>query len=406
LFTHYHGDHYGLYGQIPEDVPMYIGEAAKEIVSVVAKTLHRVAEEDSKRTTENNVKKILSMKTYRHVEPIFQTGKIQVTPMMTDHSAMDAYMFLVEAKGKKILFTGDFRDHGIASENNRFWEKLEETVPENVDILITEGTMMTRDEEAKQNLVHTEEELGKKAGEFFDECDFNFVLVSSTNLDTIMEIYRNTPNNKMFVVDAYQADIILTAMELKKDVFKQYGAYEMEGGKYCKPIYIIGKREIGTDNVHVTGPVMMKFRERAKRIHNKFHIGYADYQRMKEKGIVMLVRPNRYREKYESCFEEVIREFSSEDIQLIYSMWKGYIEGNKVDEDILHMTNVFSKRIDLHTSGHAYVETIAKLINNVKPRKVIPMHTEFAKGFQEKAEFSAYAGEMVLLDDMESYVVE
>jgi len=71
------------------------------------------------------------MEPYRHGEPIFKTGKIQVTPIMTDHSAMDAYMFLVEVEGKKILFTGDFRDHGIASENNRFWEKLEETVPEN-----------------------------------------------------------------------------------------------------------------------------------------------------------------------------------------------------------------------------------------------------------------------------------
>lgn len=406
LFTHYHGDHYGLYSQIPEGIPMYIGEAAKDIVLVVAKTLLRVAEEDKKSTAENNVKKILSMKTYQHGKTIFKTGKIQVTPIMTDHSAMDAYMFLVEVAGKKILFTGDFRDHGIASENNRFWKTIEESVPKDVDILITEGTMLTRDEEVKLNLVHTEEELGKKAGEVLEERDYNFVLVASTNLDTIMELYRNTPKNKMFIVDAYQAEIMLTAMEHRKDVFMQYGAYEMAGGKYCRPIYIIGTREAGTDNVYVSGPVMMKLRERAEKIHPKFHIGYADYKRMREKGIVMLVRPNRYREKYESCFEEVIREFSSEEMQLIYSMWKGYIEGKKVDADILHMTKFFSHRKDLHTSGHAYVESIAKLINTVKPKKVIPMHTEFAKGFQEKEEFASCTAEIVLLKDMETYVLE
>lgn len=406
LFTHYHGDHYGLYGQIPDNIPMYIGEAAKEIISVVAKTLYRVADKDVKSIAEYNLKKITNMETYCHGKPIFKTGKIQVTPIMTDHSAMDAYMFLVEAEGKKILFTGDFRDHGIASENNRFWENIAEQVPNDVDILITEGTMMTRDEEAKLNLVHTEEELGEKAGSFLEEADYNFVLVSSTNLDTIMELYRNTPRNKMFIVDTYQAEIMLTAMELRKDVFEQYGAYEVANGKYCRPVYIIGKREEGTDNVYISGPIMMKLRERAEMIHPKFHIGYADYKRMREKGIVMLIRPNRYREKYESCFEEVIREFSFKDMQLLYSMWKGYIEGSKVDEDILYMTKLFSNRIDLHTSGHAYVETIAKLINTTKPKKVIPMHTEFAKGFQEKKEFEDCTAEVIFLKDMESYVLE
>ena len=37
---------------------------------------------------------------------------------MVDHSALDSYMFLIETGGKKILFTGDFREHGIIGENN------------------------------------------------------------------------------------------------------------------------------------------------------------------------------------------------------------------------------------------------------------------------------------------------
>lgn len=161
LFTHYHGDHNGLWREIPDDVEMYIGEAAKEIMSVLAKTL-------SAYKGSEEVDAISGMNTFRHGEPIFNTGKIQVTPIMTDHSAVDAYMFLIEAAGKRILFTGDFRDHGIASEKNRFWNILEECVPKGIDILITEGTMMSRGEEVKQNIVHTEEELGIKAKEIYD----------------------------------------------------------------------------------------------------------------------------------------------------------------------------------------------------------------------------------------------
>ena len=87
-------------------------------------------------------------------------------------------------------------------------------------------------------------------------------------------------------------------------------------------------------------------------------------------------------------------------------MWKGYLKGDKADQDIVYLTGLFPEKIDLHTSGHAYVGTIAKLIHTVKPKKVIPMHTEFAKGFQEKEEFADCSGEVVLLKDMESYVVE
>ena len=44
------------------------------------------------------------------------------------------------------------------------------------------------------------------------------------------------------------------------------------------------------------------------------------------------------------------------------------------------MTNVptlFREAHDtLHTSGHAYVETIANLIKTVDPKWILPMHTE------------------------------
>ena len=36
LFTHYHGDHVGLKGFIPPQIPMYVGNTAKEIMKIVA----------------------------------------------------------------------------------------------------------------------------------------------------------------------------------------------------------------------------------------------------------------------------------------------------------------------------------------------------------------------------------
>lgn len=42
LFTHYHGDHIGLYKKAPKDIPMYIGAVAKTIMEILVGTLDRI----------------------------------------------------------------------------------------------------------------------------------------------------------------------------------------------------------------------------------------------------------------------------------------------------------------------------------------------------------------------------
>ena len=39
LFTHYHGDHMGLYKKIPQDIPLYIGSTAKKILEILTERL-------------------------------------------------------------------------------------------------------------------------------------------------------------------------------------------------------------------------------------------------------------------------------------------------------------------------------------------------------------------------------
>ena len=110
-----------------------------------------------------------------------------------DHSALDSYMFCIKVSGKTILFTGDFREHGIVGQQGRLERVLKKYVPGPVDILITEGTMLSRAKEVEDSLVKSEQELGKEAGKLFQEHKYNFVLVSSTNLDSIMGFYHHTP---------------------------------------------------------------------------------------------------------------------------------------------------------------------------------------------------------------------
>lgn len=152
------------------------------------------------------------MKTYCPGRTISDFGDIKVTPFLVDHLALDAYMLLIEIDGKRILFTGDFREHGTAGKNDALQRMIAKYIKE-IDILITEGTMLSRMDEAGRNPIRTEADLGRRARELFRANKESVILVSSTNLDSIMEFYHALPWGMDFVCDAYQAKLMLTQMD-------------------------------------------------------------------------------------------------------------------------------------------------------------------------------------------------
>ena len=62
---------------------------------------------------------------------------------------------------------------------------------------------------------------------------------------------------------------------------------------------------------------------------------------------------------------------------LIYSMWYGYIEKeDKLKNFIDEIKNMGIEFKELHTSGHADINSMKKLNEKVKPDKTIIIHTE------------------------------
>ena len=62
----------------------------------------------------------------------------------------------------------------------------------NIDVLIIEGTMLSRSGEK----VMTEHELGRKAKELIQDNKSVFVFCSSTNIDSIAQFYSATIQSK------------------------------------------------------------------------------------------------------------------------------------------------------------------------------------------------------------------
>ena len=130
VISHYHMDHLGQLTSALSEIPLYMGELSKEIALIGAEYQDR-----------GLYLRLLGANTFRGGEA-FTIGDIRIRPLVIDHSAADSYMFVIEAEGKHILYTGDFRMHGL---RQHVLEKLVKTYIGEVDVLITEGTSLSRD---------------------------------------------------------------------------------------------------------------------------------------------------------------------------------------------------------------------------------------------------------------------
>ena len=316
FFTHYHGDHIGMLSQTMTDVPMFMGEAAKDIYLAL-----------QKRISPDLIPAIEKINTFA-VGVKMELGDLSITPYWVDHSAFDAYMFLIESKGKRILQTGDFRTHGFRGKS--VVPMLTKYVGQ-VDVLITEGTMLSRDD----SRTISEHELQNQVRRLLAEYKYVFVLCASTNIDRIASCHEATPRGKYFLCDSYQKDIIEIARK---------------HGEIHTPLYSFRKALVYGKGIE----------EKAERL-----------------GFCMMVRAN-------TRFREIMRRYRENhngESVVVYSMWEGYL--HQPNNILASMMEGFEHIVTLHTSGHATHTAIRDVCNAVCPTQaIIPIHSSNPAGLE------------------------
>ena len=104
---------------------------------------------------------------------------------------------------------------------------------------------------------------------------------------------------------------------------------------------------------------------------------YSEYigRKMHEKGFCMFVRAGNPMHK------KIMEKYKDKNSVVIYSMWKGYLEQDKMKDFLKGY-----QRVDMHTSGHADFQAIQMVIEVVEPAMIIPMHTTVPEAFLQMAE--------------------
>jgi len=339
FYTHYHGDHLGLFHFVPNGINQYIGSVAKRVALCKHQRLSYIKGREV--ISANEIAKIDQMYTFEPKQSI-NIGDIQIIPYFVSHSACDSYMFLIEANGKRILHTGDFRGHGYLSKGLLPVIKKFILPQGKIDFLITEGTMLSRLDER----VRHENELKREVIELMKQYKNVFVMCSSTDMERLATFHAaNTElGGRPFVCDDFQKDVL----------------------------------EIFTDTAGRKSP-LFDFGE-----PYSFWKGNSKLLKwMQENGFCMLVRAT---DKFDDYLTFLEPQIDRNNTVLIYSMWKEYIIPDSKHANIRYLNFVgrFPNVIKIHTSGHASADCLVDVCNLVNPTSgIIPIHSENSSNYQK-----------------------
>ncbi len=334
FLSHSHADHYGFLDLLPQDTPIY---ATEETFAMLA--LDGILGDDPTKHLEKH-----PLKSGQSCE----VADIKVTAYIVDHSAYGACAFLIECDGKRILYSGDIRLHGVKG-------VLYKNLPKDVDYLLLEGTNILR---AKSNL--TERDIENQFVEAFNDAPdaLHLVWCSAKNIDRICALFRACIRcGKTLAIDPYTANVLSAVAQLNPKIPTATTAEQM---KVYFP-HRLTKRLTEQNQKHYILSLNPK--------QNK--VSYDDFARSLE-HYVMLVRPTTL---------TYLQRIKAPHIRLVKSIWDGYWDEPNIERFRSWVEEHCEAVKDIHSSGHADTQSLQRIVEFVRPKTIVPIHTDAPKRF-------------------------
>jgi len=337
VLSHPHLDHYGLAHQLSPDVPVYLGAEAARVLEAAAFF--------SPMSRSPHVTGYLSDRTP------FRLGPFTVTPYLVDHSAFDSYSLLVEAYGRRLFYTGDIRAHGRKS---RLFDRLVRATP-GADVLLMEGTnVRATNAVVPRTTEHDVEE--QLLGTFRATQGLVATFSSAQNLDRLVTVYRAARRaHRTLVVDLYTATV---AQATGRRTIPQPGFQGLQ-------VYVPQRQR----------QLVLQSREFA-RVAEIAHIRRFPEDLATDRGKVAYLGTS-------STARELVDAGALRDGAVVWSLWHGYLE----EQSGLRLQKLLEEAevplFEHHTSGHAHVADLARLVDAFPSARVVPIHSEAANQFDK-----------------------
>jgi ribonuclease J len=342
LLSHAHGDHFGLIEYTLPEFPVYLSRGASKML--MSGGLFAGQSE----LPRDRQKVLLPGKPRR-------IGDFLVTAYLVDHSSYGSLAFLIEAGGKRIVYSGDLRLHGRKPGMARVLLKAIHRAP--LELLIMEGTSLSRGKEPGLSEKDVEKQL---VNSLKQTPGLALAMFSPQNVDRLVSFYRAAVRSgRILVLDPYGAFILhLIKTECKvPDPFKD------------KKIRILMTESFPRSSAGRRLPKLIP-------LMKKVEVSCRDI--LAAPGNFLVI----FRQwMYERIFERQIPPGS----KLFYSYWPGYLDIQPRLKELRTRLEESGCAFELvHASGHIYYQDIMKFIDLSRPRKLISIHTTASDQLQIK----------------------
>jgi len=344
FISHSHSDHVNHLPFLDESIPIYMGHGTHRILEIYHKLYPAFS----------NIGEHKQLNFFKSGDKI-KVKHLLIEPVHVEHSIPGAYGFIIHTSKGPIVYTGDFRLHGPQSDMTReFMAKAAKAKPY---AMLTEGTRVGHDVEHNYTEAEVEEKI---SGIVKESKGIVFAYFSMSNVDRFMSVYRAAvKNGRKLVVDpkfAYVLDNLKDKIPAMPDVMTDdniqvYFRLSKTGTFDEKDYYVYERKFI---------PKMVTYKEVSKN----------------QKNLVMHMS---FFKLMELCY------IKPKNADYIYSSSEHFLEGedNRKEKEVLEnwMKHFKVKFHVAHCSGHASRQDIEEMIGAVKPKLLIPMHTEGAAEF-------------------------
>ncbi len=287
----------------------------------------------------------------------FRIGSLEIEPVHVDHSIPAAYGFIVHTSRGAIAYSGDLRTHGPLCEMT--WDFAEKAAKSDVELMISEGTRISPEETSE---VHSEARVKKESSAVVADAS-KLVIASfySRDIDRFKTLYEIAKkNDRKFVIPIKLAHLLyklrndnrLEIPNIIRDEMVVFYKKRKRSGEFRPEDYYIWERPF-LDKAENFSYIR---KNEAKVIFNLDLVG----------------------------FTELIDIKPSLGGDFIHSMSEPFSEEH-IDTKVLHnWLNHFGLKFhQIHASGHCPSKDLVKVIDEIQPKKLIPIHTEHPATFKK-----------------------
>ena len=338
ILTHAHQDHYGFSGFVQAATPVFatVGTIALMRISAMFQA-NRPPHREPQALPKS--------------EP-FSWGPFTVTAIPVPHSAPDSVALFIEAGGRRLFYTGDLRGHGRTA---FFFDRLLQNPPNNVDVMVMEGTVLGQPPRESMTETDVETRLESLASA---HDDLVLMICSSQNLDRLVSTYKAAAHSgRVLVIDLYTAFILkeLLCVSERLPQFHWRNVRVKYWPNHAKSLADSGNVEF----LYEANPSKIKMPEIAADPRKYF----------------LLTKSNRFLSTIFKPLKNPSR------VEVIWSLWKGYWEKDHYLKNFCDRFGIIPRFI--HSGGHASIHDLTRLVEAVSPKVLVPIHTFHPEVFPE-----------------------